>query len=45
MENGMRTLRQSALNKMVQGICNAVEVTSTTAPDQDDESDRGTAAA
>lgn len=36
MANGMRTLRQSAINKMVQGITDAAEVTSSTAPDSDD---------
>lgn len=43
MANGMRTLRQSAINKMVQGITDAAEVTSSTAPDSDEGS--GTAAA
>jgi type IV pilus assembly protein PilB len=37
MANGMRSLRQSALNKMVQGITGALEVTKTTAPDSDEE--------
>jgi type IV pilus assembly protein PilB len=37
MSAGMRTLRQSALNKMVQGLVSALEVTSVTAPDSDDE--------
>jgi type IV pilus assembly protein PilB len=36
MANGMRSLRQSALNKMVQGITDAAEVTSSTAADSDD---------
>lgn len=35
MANGMRSLRQSALNKMVQGITDAAEVTSSTAADSD----------
>ncbi len=43
MANGMRTLRQSALNKMVQGITDAPEVTGSTTPDSDDNS--GSAAA
>jgi type IV pilus assembly protein PilB len=38
MANGMRTLRQSALNKMVQGICNVQEVIKTTASDADEGS-------
>lgn len=37
MANGMRSLRQSALNKLVQGLVNAAEVTSVTAPDTDDD--------
>jgi type IV pilus assembly protein PilB len=37
MTAGMRTLRQSALNKMVQGISDAQEVIKTTASDSDDE--------
>ena len=37
MANGMRSLRQSALNKMVQGVVCAAEVTSITAPDSDDD--------
>jgi type IV pilus assembly protein PilB len=37
MANGMRTLRQSALNKMAQGIVNVVEVTKTTLSDSDDK--------
>ena len=37
MANGMRSLRQSALNKMVQGIVNVTEVTKTTASDSDDK--------
>ncbi|MCX6108544.1 MAG: type IV-A pilus assembly ATPase PilB [Proteobacteria bacterium] len=37
MANGMRSLRQSALNKMAQGITNAQEVTKSTAPDSDDD--------
>lgn len=36
MANGMRSLRQSALNKMAQGISNAAEVVKTTASDSDD---------
>jgi type IV pilus assembly protein PilB len=36
MATGMRSLRQSALNKMVQGLCNATEVVKTTAPDSED---------
>jgi type IV pilus assembly protein PilB len=36
MANGMRTLRQSALNKMVQGISCAAEVVKATASDSDD---------
>ena len=36
MINGMRSLRQSALNKMAQGITNAQEVIKTTASDSDD---------
>ena len=43
MANGMRTLRQSALNKMVQGITDAAEVTGATTPDSDEGS--GSAAA
>jgi len=38
MANGMRSLRQSALNKMVQGITDAPEVTGSTTPDSDDNS-------
>ncbi len=45
MQNGMRTLRQSALNKMVQGISSALEVTKTTASDSDDDLRGGAAAA
>ncbi|MBP9708758.1 MAG: Flp pilus assembly complex ATPase component TadA [Oligoflexales bacterium] len=33
MAHGMRTLRQSALNKMAKGLSPAVEVTAVTAPD------------
>ncbi|MCX6105255.1 MAG: type IV-A pilus assembly ATPase PilB [Proteobacteria bacterium] len=36
MINGMRSLRQSALNKMAQGIANAQEVIKSTASDSDD---------
>jgi type IV pilus assembly protein PilB len=35
MQTGMRSLRQSALNKLAQGICNAAEVVKTTASDSD----------
>ena len=35
MANGMRTLRQAALNKLAQGVASALEVTKTTAADQD----------
>ena len=45
MANGMRSLRQSALNKMVQGIVNAVEVTAVTAADSDDDAADKTPAA
>ncbi len=37
MMNGMRTLRQSAINKMAQGISDVQEVIKTTASDQDDD--------
>jgi type IV pilus assembly protein PilB len=37
MATGMRTLRQSALNKMVQGISDATEVIKTTNSDSDDD--------
>ncbi len=37
MLNGMRSLRQSALNKMVQGVCDVQEVISTTTSDTDDD--------
>lgn len=36
MANGMRTLRQSALNKMAQGLSSAAEVIKATASDSDD---------
>ncbi len=36
MANGMRTLRQSALNKMAQGMSSAAEVIKATASDSDD---------
>ncbi len=36
MANGMRSLRQSALNKLAQGIVNVTEVTKTTTSDSDD---------
>jgi type IV pilus assembly protein PilB len=36
MQTGMRTLRQSALNKMVQGLSSAQEVIKTTAADKED---------
>jgi type IV pilus assembly protein PilB len=36
MANGMRSLRQSALNKMAQGMSSAAEVIKTTASDSDD---------
>lgn len=44
MANGMRSLRQSALNKMVQGITDAAEVTSSTAADSDDAAGKESAA-
>jgi len=44
MMNGMRSLRQSALNKMVQGLCNATEVVKTTAADSDEGSSTESAA-
>ncbi len=44
MANGMRTLRQSALNKMAMGISNAQEVMSTTTSDVDDSQKRAGAA-
>ena len=37
MQTGMRSLRQSALNKLAKGICNAAEVVKTTASDSDGE--------
>lgn len=37
MANGMRSLRQSAINKMAQGLVSAAEVTAMTAPDADDD--------
>lgn len=36
MQAGMRSLRQSALNKMVQGLCSAQEVVKTTTPDRNE---------
>ncbi len=41
MAQGMRTLRQSALNKMSQGISNAREVIKVTASDSDDDAANG----
>jgi len=38
MAHGMRSLRQSALNKMAQGISSAAEVIKTTSSDSDDAS-------
>ena len=43
MENGMRTMRQSALTKMVAGICNVTEVVAITAPDSDDKQQKKSA--
>ena len=43
MANGMRSLRQSALVKMVQGLTNAVEVVGSTAPDSDSASGQNAA--
>jgi type IV pilus assembly protein PilB len=40
MQTGMRTLRQSALNKMAQGIADVQEVIKTTASDSDDDHKR-----
>jgi len=37
MANGMRTLRQSALNKMVQGVTTALEVAQSTNPDSEED--------
>lgn len=40
MENGMRSLRQSGLNKLAKGLVSAIEVASTTSADHDDENAR-----
>jgi type IV pilus assembly protein PilB len=44
MATGMRSLRQSALNKMVQGISGAQEVIKTTVSDSDDDAKKAGAA-
>ena len=44
MVNGMRTLRQSALNKMVLGQATALEVTKKTAPDSSENESSSNAA-
>jgi len=44
MQTGMRTLRQSALNKMVQGLASAKEVIKTTTSDSDEEPGKSSAA-
>ncbi len=45
MQDGMRSLRQSALSKMVAGLVPAAEVTASTAPDKDKSKNSGSVAA